>query len=330
MSCKEYLVAIKVMYGIIVTFGLIGNLIAFCIFGRMCNQNASTFLLRALAIVDSFFLVMYALRIVRGYFLSEIPWLYNQYIFFDVYVTASLQSIARTATVWAVVLIDAHCYIVVCKPLFAKRLCTVCNAKKHTWGVILLAVVVNVPSFFASKVQRTDYLQDRGINFMQYPTDLGASPWYQIGYHTVFLSTIINYAMPAGSLIFITVRLLQSLRSAKQRRFELSICQRQGQTDDARLQWMVIAVLVVFLICYIGYPIGVVFETLRASNVYKCDSTMYILLLVAHLMFLLNSSVNFIIYLLCNRNFRRTLCLCVKSVTGRQNNQRSPTLTPWT
>ena len=309
------------VYGIIATHGLIGNWIAFCVFGKMRNQNASTFLFRALAFVDSLLLVTWALGIVNSYSWN-IPWLYNSYVFIYIYIIFPLNSIARSSTMSTIVLVGVYRYIVVCRPFLVERLCTVGNARRHFIGGILFAVIVNIPSFFEFKVEYDDE------RHLYRTTDMGSSPWYYIGYRIVFLSAIMNYAIPVCSLIFLTVRLLKSLRIARQQRLEMSTGQRQDQTDR-RSEWMVIVVLAVFLICHSSWPITLAFEYWGHLNETAdiCTSALFVVVAVSYILILLSSCVNIIIYLVFNRNFRRTLRLCLTPVTGRPNDQQPPTLT---
>ena len=134
---------------IISILGLIGNIIAFCTFGKMGNQNASITLLRFLAVVDSSLLLLILLAAV-------LPMLSLQdtfsSIFFMFCIMPTLYSIARTSTMWTPVLIGLQRYIVVCKPLLASTVCTVDNARKQFVCVLVFSVIVNFPQFFSRKI----------------------------------------------------------------------------------------------------------------------------------------------------------------------------------
>ena len=110
------------------TLGLIGNGIAFCTFGKMCNRNASTYLLRALAVVDSIYLIVFLLGHGTPFSVLEAMGSFQDYFLFIISV---MFDINHTTTVWTILLVGVHRYIVVCHPLRAARLCTVGNARKH-------------------------------------------------------------------------------------------------------------------------------------------------------------------------------------------------------
>ena len=300
MDCEDIF---AIIIGIICGLGLIGNGVAFCTFGKMCNQNASTFLFRALAIVDSFLLIMRLLGILLKQFLPESGW--YQVTLTDV--MNPLFEIVLTATIWTIVLVGVHRYIVVCKPLMAARLCTVGKTKRLISGILLFSVTVNFPSFFV-------YVYDNDTDTWV-TTNMAKSLWFQLAYDTVFHRVIVNYVIPVGSLIFITVRLWQSLRSSRQRRMELLEGQGQGQRDN-RLECMVIVVLIVFLVCRTGLPLAFVLHWSGVNLGYSCHlSVAFISYTIIMTLIVLNSSVNVIIYIVFYRNFRRILCPCLTTVT---------------
>ena len=279
------------------TFGVIGNGVAFCTFGKIRNRNASTYLFRALAVVDSVFLVMYCIPHLNNLMLINNFWTH----FADFCLLWQLYGIAHTATIWSILLVGLYRYIVVCQPLKAARVCTVGNARRHFFGVILLSFIVNFPEFFVYKIKEITLYNhtDEGVTYEFVETNMGSSAWYYTGYRVVFIGVVINYAIPVGSLIFITVRLCQSLRSSRQRRMELSEGQREDRANS-RAQWMVIIVLIMFLICHTGLVVHIVldrFGILWRHGETFCKSVWFILYALADSMMLLNSCIN-VIYIL--------------------------------
>ena len=161
---------------IICIFGVIGNWIAFYILGKMGNRNASTYLLRALAFVDSVFLVMNCFRHLKILISIDIFW----QEFASSFVIFPLYGIALTAAIWSVLLVGFHRYIVVCQPLRAARVCTVGNARRHFLYVLLLSFVVNFPKFFEYKIKEiTQYNHtDQDVTYEFVKTNMANSAWY--------------------------------------------------------------------------------------------------------------------------------------------------------
>ena len=140
--------------------GSIANLIAFCTFGRMGVKNSSTTLLRALAFVDSWFLLTYFCQHVA----SLISFIINinapRYIHSNLntvlrYVLDKVFPFARTATIWTPILLGIHRYIVVCKPFSAARMCTVANARKHFVCVHAFSLIINFPGLFEVGIRQS-------------------------------------------------------------------------------------------------------------------------------------------------------------------------------
>ena len=307
----------------ICVFGLIGNMIAFYTFGKFRNQNASTYLFRALAVMDSLLLIRICSQPIFKR-LGDSFWESVAYCFL-----MQVYGLAHTATIWTILLVGVHRYIIVCKPLKATTVCTASNARRHILGVLLLSLTVNFPLFFEYGIKEVTSNNTDYIAYKIIWSSMKESSLYWTIYRVVFHDVIVNYVIPVGSLIFITVRLLQSLRSSRQRRIELSEGQRRGQTNG-RTEWMVIVVLIMFLLCQTALPVRFVlarFANRRGPGDNFCKSARFIMFSFSNNMILLNSSINIIIYIGFNRNFRKTLCRCVKPSTSRPNNQQLVTLT---
>ena len=315
MHCNEIYCVVA---GMISVLGLVGNGIVFRKFGKMYIQNASTFLFRALACVDSFLLIVCLLGHTLAILESGSFWMLAT----SVYIMEPLTEIARTATIWTILLVGVHRYIVVCKPLMAARLCTVSNARRHFLGVIIFVLAANFPLFFRYRVTERHVTSNRMDYNVTYAyvvgTDMRHSPWFKFLYDLAFRYIIVNYVIPVGSLIYITVRLLQSLHPFKQRRMALSECQRHVQRVISS-ECMVIVVLIVFLLCHTSLPIALELhrlEKLWALDTPYCKTMFFSAFALSYSLILHNSSTNIIIYVVFNRKFRRTLCPCLKSVTS--------------
>ena len=142
MDCWDIHTWVTTIIGIV---DLVGNGTAFCTFGKMCNRNASTYLFRALSLVDSFYLALCCtvrlainLRSINMSFWED---------FVISFLLSPLRSIAHTAAIWTILLVGFHRYIVVCQALSAARLCTIGNARRHFLGVLLLSFIINFPHF---------------------------------------------------------------------------------------------------------------------------------------------------------------------------------------
>ena len=252
MVCYTTLMLLVVIISVL---GIIGNVIAFCAFGKRNTQNASTTLLRFLAFVDSCLLLFLMFNTIEPHLGNNIPWLcYVR----KICIALNLYEVSRTAAIWTPVLIGVHRYIIVCKPLWVTKMCTVGKARRHSLYVLILSVIVNLPTVFVYEMEwtmsnHTEVTVYCGISL----TCIARSPWFTIAYRKVYLIGLINYVIPDLLLMVITLRLLQSLRSFRQRQTAM----RGGQDerrDDRSVDRMVIVVLLVFMICHTGYPVATI------------------------------------------------------------------------
>lgn len=63
-----------------------------------------------------------------------------------------IRSASQTAIVWVVVLVTLDRYVAVCRPLLAVEVRTVRHAQRAVVGVVIAAIVYNIPLIFEKKV----------------------------------------------------------------------------------------------------------------------------------------------------------------------------------
>ena len=119
------------------------------------------------------------------------------------------------------------------------------NARVQFFCVCAFSVIVNFPQFFEHDIQELHSNHtDINLTFVTVQRTMSQSLWYKTIYKEVLLVWLINYIIPVSSLVYITVKLLQSLRFSRQRR--IAMTQGQGQSashDNRRVNLMVIVVI---------------------------------------------------------------------------------------
>ena len=213
--------------------GLPGNAIAFCIFGKMERQNATTFLMRALAVVDSSVLLVgmtYMMVYSLGNKLCDIyPNDAKCHLLeYSLHIFGQITNINLMACIWTSVIIGMNRYIAVCWPLQATRLCTVSNARKQILGVILGSIVFSLPGFFETKLEKASHGSSYSVKYLLYDND-----WYFYTY-TVGCDLTFVVLIPFGLCLFFTARLVATLRAAR----EQPISRHGGRQMDAKVMTM--------------------------------------------------------------------------------------------
>ena len=271
--------------GMLVVFGNIGNSLTFAVFWKGHFKSSTSFLFMCLALTDSVvlltaFLVYSILPVFTD--MSNKEFLFS-YTLIGFYVFSScMYVVSHTVTIWMTVLIAINRYIIVCRPLRASQWCTNSKVKKQVAAVLVLAILYNIAIFggiLMCAVIGTDEL------------------------YVSILDAICSLIMPICILALLNIRLIQALNTHRR----MQIHNRIIQKDNATTLVLVI-VIVVVIICQLPQMFNVFLHISRTRPTYTntCGSLFYLEQISVTLV-VLNSAVNFVIYIICNKRFRAVL-----------------------
>ena len=289
-----------VIMGLMCTFGILGNILVFFAFGMFRNFNASTVLFRALAVSDSLLLlcvIPIAVPVaVANYVEFSSPLIQEERIYSMKYIFP-VAIIAHGTTVWISVLLAINRYIAVCKPLMASTLCTVQNARKQVCCVLLLSIVLYSSHFFETNIRIED--GHRGL----YYNSWARQRWYRI--LTWVKLALFFFIVPIGIILFLGLRVILGLRSAK-----TSQIRRPSQQDTSRdsVTRLVFVIILIFLICHTPRVVNRVLRILLPGDAKGCGTFNFYFQKVANVLVTMNSAVNFLIYFIFSKKFRKILC----------------------
>ena len=320
-SCRFYLFVIKtIVMGTIIVGGVIGNNLVFVIFWKDNIKTSATFLFQSLALVDSTFLLLVIPLFPIPSFVGYTNWLkgYEEIYPYVVVYILPVANIAQTASIWVVVLFAVNRYIAVCFPFKSLRWCTISKVRKQLAFVLLSAFLFNIPMFAKYRIEYETY--DNGTTHTSYvPTKLGTAKLYRIIYYNV-LNFVFLVALPIFTLTYLNIRLIQALKARRRKRTEMG---SQLQQNDNNVAVVLIIVVVVFIICQIPAFVHFALLNVMSEDVEVCGGYDFYFLPVANLLLVLNSAVNFVIYVVFNKRFRHVLtqsvgCCSVTEVDGRR------------
>ena len=280
--------------------GLVGNTISFWIFGKMMHQNATTFLLRALAVIDSCGLLIVApysycsLSIVYGNDWIRMP---NGKLWHYVMICISpIYRIFLLVNAWTSVIIGMNRYIVVCHLLQAARLCTISHARKQITWIILLSSVYSLPRFFEYR-SITD-----GVT-VGYTIVSHGNTWYFYIY-IVGCDIMFRFLLPLGMLMYFCIRLIVILRVA--RRHPMN--RHNGRDVDASITSMLVILLGIFLVCQSPNILSRILDVFIARGVHSlCPWNQTVIIYMSPTLIIFNSSINCLIYIAYINQFRQML-----------------------
>ena len=342
----QYNIAINVyVVGTLCVLGIAGNLLNIIVLGRDHTMHRTTgFLLQMLAVADAVYLVACVFIQTLECIVKQTDWLpsvvsRNHWPYVQVY-SWPMAAMARTATVWMVVVLTVHRYIAICRPLHAAQYNTITHVRKAVAAVWIFAVVYNVPRFFEGEVVVGNVTADIrmlpnitrtndssmpeavseilsksfvvvGQHATLQPTAMHRNPAYFLIYVTC-LSFVFRFLIPFSVLAFCNHRLIHAVRASDRiRRLSAISAASGGGINDSQDTWILVVVVVVFVICQLPDVImRVLVLFVRYVPVIHEDLSLRIMMdviVATNMLITANSSINFVIYCLMGRRFRAIL-----------------------
>ena len=293
---------------ILSVFGIIGNILSIVVLGRDDVMKKTTrLLLQNLAVADIGFLIMFVfMKIFKTMYnipyysssqIEHLVWNMGPYIW-------PIVNVFHLATIYLVVIVTGDRYIAICRPLQSGTLSTTRNARWAVAVVWLMAVIFNIPRWF-------DYMRIPCTNgtsecYSSY-TLLGHNSVYIIVYKIILVTTV-RIILPLIALIIFNVKLIMVIRAS---------CERHSNTQQQNNNTtvMLVTIVMVFMICFT--PAILKCATWISLYVFRTDitdQTMARLRLVDRYIaisddtfLVVNSTVNFLIYLAGGDRFRKIL-----------------------
>ena len=319
-----YVRVIEVFFIALGVFGIIGNICVLCGLRSDKKQNSMTFLLKTLAITDIFFLVtsavFYLNDVIRVYDIGgKADSLYHRAI--NPYIDVIVYPLRRTAhalTVWVVCLVGIHRFIVICYPMRAKQWCRTKIFKGLVVFSSVLSTLFCIESWIDFKLvpMRHHSLPQQNKTFTLIRPRFENSviiAWVFDG----IIYQIAVFVLPFILLLFITIRLIVEMRKTKKRRACMTVS--ANKTQEKNITRAIVIVLIVLTLCQATLGVN---TFLLVCRYYKeqCFNT-HLKLIATDLLYptqemflVLNSSVNFIIYVLVSKQYRKLMlgkfCKC--------------------
>lgn len=305
----------SVIGGSLCVFGVVGNALSFVVLQHKDNAKSATpFLLRALAVADSLVLLasvpLYALPPV--YLFTGYLRIYNDLYPIIMPFLWPLYLIPYTGTILMTVLVSLERYLAVCKPVMSVTLRSVEQSRRHVACVVLFAVLYNIPRFF--EYHAVESCEDQNTTKVSYElSSFGHNKLYRIIYANL-LYFIVMLGGPLLSLAFFNVKLITALKAQKRRRREMTrgcggVSGGGGGGGHLQQDLTLVLVVVIFAFSFCQTPtfIDHILWTFVDKEETNCGNWHYYYTAVADTLAILNSSINFIIYVLTSRKFRQGL-----------------------
>ena len=285
--------------GFLCLFGFAGNAISITVLRKDRDTRNTTFwLLQTLAVADTLCLFtsvfIYTLQTITDY----TDWwlaLKRTYPRIQPYVWPCA-SIAQTTTVWIILLITIHRFIAVSKPLRARSMNPI-YIKVAAILIYVTAVLYNITAFFERK---TVVCEDGSLHVTR--TAFGKNNDFFLVYH-IILHSLFKTIGPLFVLIILTFGLIKELKKAQKQQEHLT---RNGARDH-NITFMLVVVVTVFIFCELPDTVWRILYNLKIHKIHISDEFNTRSNIIIHILLVLNSAVNFLIYGFTGTQFRNDL-----------------------
>jgi len=278
---------------IISAIGLLGNCLTLKVLSRPRLKDCFHRLLLCLAIFDTIFLVFGSIKYIGA--LHKHDGVVSTILF--PYLTHPFTEIGMSGTIFLTVAITVERYLGICHPMdfpaYRRK------PLHYLIPVLSLAIGLNIPRFFETYLLVSDPKDNSTSN----PYSVAINPLrfneiFVTGYLTIARFVLLAF-LPFLLLILLNFRIIADLKSANIQRFGSA----QVYRKEKNLYLVLLSVVCTFILLHTPRLILDLQEVINYSQISNCGYAGFIspvwvdmLLSVSHLMVILNSSINFLLY----------------------------------
>ena len=317
----------------LITFGLVGNSLAFNVLTRQDqrqhHKGPASCLLQALAVTDTLILILsILLRSVRywHYCLGG----FSSYMAVYGYVFCSTYPVVcflRLFNVWITVILTVERYVAVSHPFLAQRWCSLTKTYLYIKLLCVISLLFSLPRFFEFKVN-----SEKTSDFTY--TDLVNTKPYTVFYRIIAFF-LVMYLVPMTMMLILNCALWRALRKAFRTRASIrhtyssttrvttrndtNTNQLDQCVDDHPVNYsgaarssVTVMVSVAVLIRILCQALALVSHllwslTIAFNHLQHLEKRRRYISNISNVFSNLNCSVNFVVYCLCSKQFRHGL-----------------------
>ncbi|XP_072935427.1 FMRFamide receptor-like [Epargyreus clarus] len=309
-----------VLLNIIGAGGLLGNALSVLVLSRPQMRSSINCLLVGLAACDTVLILTSVLLfgltaiypytgLMRYYYYHICPHL-TPYAY-------PIANVAQTMSVYLTLIVTVERWVAVCHPFRAKALCTSSRARWYVLGTAAFAFVYNAPKFFeAEVVVEGDADLGEIIYCVRANMEFRTDKYVAVYIHWMYL--VVMYIVPFSALAALNACIVRQVRRAQAERARLSRVQRR----ELGLATMLLVVVLVFFLCNLLPLVTNAFEVFLGEAFDNLDP----LVKTSNLLVTINSSVNFVIYVIFGEKFKRVFLkmFCAARLRARTTLRDSP------
>jgi len=301
---------------VLATLGVFANILAICVFSNKTFKSNFNNLLIALAVFDLLFLVVCITESIRRSFedrkanttsFSGLATQIHHHLF--PYFLYPLHNILLTCSIFMTISISIERYLAIFHPLVYRNRSYSWNLSCHILPVLGLAVLINAPKFFESEVV---YEED---NSMIMVTELRKNKNYTV-YYQNWTRLFVLGLVPMLLLIFLNVRVFIAIHS------------RKSSGKETTYSTILLLIVAIFILCHMPRVALNIYEFYEMEKISICGPAVWSMIFKVfsnEVLPALNSAINFFIYFLAGKKFRRSLLNLVLCRDSHQDKVLSKT-----
>ncbi|VDD93168.1 unnamed protein product [Enterobius vermicularis] len=218
-----------------------------------------------------------------------------------------MSNASLTASVWLMCVLMFERYRALCRPLAASAM-SIAKVHKILAAVVVLAIVFSLPRLF--EVVVVEY-EDGFSDVVQ--SDLGKNHFY-LFYYRIIGGLVFYSVLPYIVLFALSAKISLALRAAAKERqvMSRSLSSRANRIADSEL--ILLAVMAKFLLSRLMPTALDVAEHIVTSEIFVLSPAATLLVAISNLIVVISSAVNFFIYFLLAKSFRRSTCSCFENL----------------
>ena len=307
-GCQLYVIIMRIAIPMaVIILGLIGNSLTLVILRQDLNKSPTIFLLFCLAMADSALLLTYGAVTLPYHTLMAMgrqqysTWVRNE-------LKTKFNSMGPTCIMISMgltVAVTWQRFVSVCLPYKVKSYGSMRVARIQALAVVIFSVTFNLPRWFENEVVYDEL--NPGVSRLS-ATSLAQDEAYKMVYG-VLLYYIMLYILPMGALSCMTISLMRALRNnrIKHRAMVATSASKPSRAKE-ELTLSLVIVVIVFITCHFFGPIRRLLILLYPDpSQRQCGGVHFYFGAIALTATITNSAVNFVIYILCARRFRRQM-----------------------
>jgi hypothetical protein len=282
----------------LMVIGLAVNCLAYIVLSREMKGSSTLFLLKFLAVADCSVLVSVLLLdpLADIYRFTGQLESYSEYFYvpYESYLVG-MTWVCKTSALYGIVSVTVERYVAVCKPHRAKSLCTINRSKKVVSAMVMFSMVFNSPRFF---IAYAHYKYDdctKTLKPILYTNKIWNDPYF-IEIYDIWMTTFITFLIPFSICFVLNVVLIRSLHNPPSTEIQVT---GKRERESRVLIVRVVVLVTTFLVLELPREMALL------CSLFIENETLTNFNILMFSMMILSSVVNFFLYFLTGRRFRK-------------------------